>query len=302
MPSKTVTIIEVGPRDGLQNEPTFIPTEVKLDFIRELSTSGLQTIEATAFVSPQWVPQMTDHKTILDTLPLNTSIRYPVLVPNQRGLENAIQCGVKDIAVFTAASNTFSEKNTHCNIEASLSRIDDIMTTAHSHNIRVRAYISCVLGCPYEGDIIPSDVCSVARHLNDLGITEISLGDTIGNGTPASTERLLDTILKNVSADHIAVHFHDTQGRAIDNIQVALDAGIRTIDSSAGGLGGCPYAPGAAGNVATEDVINLLDSLGYQHGINQRIIQSAAKKIHVYIQDALLARKTPNQHKKKKGG
>lgn len=279
MPSKTVTIVEVGPRDGLQNEQRFIPTELKLQFIHDLAASGLTTIEATAFVSPQWVPQMADHEAILRSLPLDKGIRYPVLVPNLRGFENALACGVKDIAVFTAASNTFSEKNTHCSIETGLSRIKGIVTAAADHGIRVRGYISCVLGCPYEGEIKPQQVTTVVQQLMNLGIEEISLGDTIGIGTSESTAACLAALLPEVPSECLAVHFHDTHGRAIDNIEVALDAGIRIVDSSAGGLGGCPYAPGAAGNVSTERVIDLLDQKNYHHGLNRQQIQAASQAI-----------------------
>jgi hydroxymethylglutaryl-CoA lyase len=263
-----VKIVEVGPRDGLQNEKHSISLATKLELIERLAAAGLRTIEAGAFVSPKWVPQMADSLQVLQALDLNAGIDYPVLVPNDKGLDAALEAGVREIAVFGAASEAFSHKNINASIAESLLRFESVMKRAQAANIKVRGYVSCVLGCPYEGDIAPYKVAEVARALYDMGCYEISLGDTIGVGTPNKVTAMLDAVTEVVPVTKLAGHFHDTYGMAIANIHTALQAGVRTFDSSVAGLGGCPYAKGASGNVATEDVVYLLHGLGYHTGVD----------------------------------
>ncbi len=263
-----VRIVEVGPRDGLQNEPTQVPTTVKLEFIERLAATGLKTIEATAFVSPRWVPQMSDHSQILGALPRNTDIAYPVLVPNLRGFEAAAAAGAREVAIFAAASETFSQRNINCSIAESLERFHPVFAAARSAGIRVRGYVSCALGCPYEGFVPPEKVAEVAGALFENGCYEISLGDTIGVGTPNRTEALIQTVGARIPIERLAGHFHDTYGQALANIYVALQLGVQVFDASVSGLGGCPYAPGAAGNVATEDLLYMLDGMGIETGVN----------------------------------
>ncbi len=265
---KSVTLVEVGPRDGLQNEPDFVPTATKIDFINQLSLTGLKKIEATSFVSPKWVPQMADHAEVMQAITRNPAVSYAALVPNQQGLENALKTKPDEIAVFTAASETFSQKNTHCSIAESLERIQTVVNAAQAENIPVRAYISCVLGCPYEGNIITQHVTELAKQLHEMGCYQISLGDTIGIGTANQAAQLIREVAQAVPLENIAIHFHDTYGQALANIYACLELGITTIDSSVAGLGGCPYAPGASGNVATEDVVYLLNGLGIDTGID----------------------------------
>lgn len=264
----SVKIVEVGPRDGLQNEPEIIPTNIKLQFIHALTQSGLSVIEATSFVSPKWIPQMADHVEIMHGLKKDTLARYPVLVPNIKGMEAAIASECKDIAVFTAASETFSRKNTNSSIQESLQQIKEIITIANREKIAVRGYVSCVLGCPYEGEISFEKVTEVTDALYQLGCYEISLGDTIGVGTPLKTQELIHTVSQHVPIKHLAVHLHDTYGQALANIYAALETGIATIDSSVAGLGGCPYAPGASGNVSTEDVVYMLEGMNIKTGVD----------------------------------
>ncbi|KMJ53267.1 hydroxymethylglutaryl-CoA lyase [Vogesella sp. EB] len=263
-----VKIVEVGPRDGLQNEKHSISLATKLELIERLAAAGLRTIEAGAFVSPKWVPQMADSLQVLQALNLNAGIDYPVLVPNDKGLDAALEAGVREIAVFGAASEAFSHKNINASIAESLLRFESVMKRAQAANIKVRGYVSCVLGCPYEGDIAPYKVAEVARALYNMGCYEISLGDTIGVGTPNKVTAMLDAVTEVVPVTKLAGHFHDTYGMAIANIHTALQAGVRTFDSSVAGLGGCPYAKGASGNVATEDVVYLLHGLGYHTGVD----------------------------------
>lgn len=263
-----VKIVEVSPRDGLQNEPHTIPTETKIDFINQLSETGLTVIEATSFVSPKWIPQLADHSDVFKGIKKNPKITYPVFVPNVAGLERAIESGVKSIALFSTPSETFSKKNINCSVGENLENIANMIEISRSHSVSVRAYVSCVLGCPYEGEISPKAVVSLAEKLHKLGCNEISLGDTIGIGTPGKTKILLEEIIKHIPVDHIAVHFHDTYGQALANIYVALTLGIHIIDSSVAGLGGCPYAKGASGNVATEDVLYMLNGLGIKTGVD----------------------------------
>jgi hydroxymethylglutaryl-CoA lyase len=263
-----VTIVEVGPRDGLQNEKAKLTAITKIELIERLANCGIPVVEAGSFVSPKWVPQMADTEDVMSGLKAMPGTRYPVLVPNMTGYERAVRSGAKEIAVFTAASETFSQRNTNCSINESIERLDPVIKSAIDSGIKVRAYVSCVLGCPYEGDIDSSSVSNVCENLLELGCGEISLGDTIGVGTPSLANALVKTVSSVVPVGQLAVHFHDTYGQALANILACLDAGIRTIDSSVSGLGGCPYANGATGNVATEDVVYMLHGLGLDTGIN----------------------------------
>ena len=263
-----VKIVEVGPRDGLQNEKHSVGLATKLELIRRLADSGLTCIEAGAFVSPKWVPQMADSLQVLQALDMDACIDYPVLVPNDKGLDAALEAGVREIAVFGAASEAFSQKNINASIAESLLRFESVMKRAQAAGIKVRGYVSCVVGCPYEGEVAPYKVAEVARALYAMGCYEISLGDTIGVGTPNKVTAMLDAVCDVVPVQKLAGHFHDTYGMAIANIHTALQAGLRTFDSSVSGLGGCPYAKGASGNVATEDVVYLLHGLGYHTGVD----------------------------------
>lgn len=280
---KQVKIVEVSPRDGLQNETTKIPTELKLQLIHALTQSGLQDIEITSYVSPKWVPQLADHHQIAQSLNLNSNTRYIALVPNQQGLDSALKDGVKHIAVFTAASDSFSKKNTNSTIATSLRELDSVITKAKAKGMTVRGYVSCVMSCPYEGVTQPEKVADITKALFDMGCHEISLGDTIGVGTPIQSKHLLEAVTKKVPIKHLAVHFHDTYGQALANIYSALEEGISIIDSSAAGLGGCPYAPGAGGNVATEDVLFLCQGLGIQTGVDLAALTHAGKVITDYL-------------------
>lgn len=278
-----VSIVEVGPRDGLQNESTSVPTDIKLQLIDKLADSGLMTIEATSFVSPKWVPQLADASALLSQLDLNSGIDYPVLTPNMKGYENALQAGAKKVAVFAAASESFAQKNTNCSIAESIERFKPICDAAQKDNVLVRGYVSCVMGCPYEGNIDPAVVVEVSNKLLDLGCYEVSLGDTIGIGNAGMTSQLLDTVLASISVDKIAAHFHNTYGQALANLLVALQYGVSTIDASVSGLGGCPYAKGASGNVATEDVVYMLDGLGIDSGVNLEKLIEAGNFISNYL-------------------
>jgi len=272
-----VRIVEVGPRDGLQNEPRNVATETKIQFIRLLADAGLRTIEATAFVSPKWVPQMADHVEVMRALPRREGVTYPVLVPNLRGFEAAVEAGATEVAVFAAASETFSQRNINCTIAQSLERFAPVFAAARAAGIRVRGYVSCVLGCPYEGAIDPARVADVAARLFDAGCYEISLGDTIGVGTPTRTMSMIAAVAQRIPAEHLAGHFHDTYGQALVNIYASIESGLRVFDASVSGLGGCPYAPGAAGNVATEDLVYMLDGMGIETGIDlDRLIAAGA--------------------------
>ena len=268
----SVRIVEVGPRDGLQNEKTIVDVNTKVELITQLREAGLTYIEAGSFVSPKWVPQMAGSHEVFAALSMqpssNLDITYAALTPNMQGLERAIASGVKEVAVFAAASETFSQKNINCSIDESLARFLPVMAKAKSENISVRGYVSCVLGCPYEGSVSVAQVDEVAQQLLHMGCYEISLGDTIGVGTPASTSALLDKLLASIPTDKLAMHMHDTYGQALANILIALQMGISVIDSSIAGLGGCPYANGASGNVATEDLVYMLTGLGIDHGVD----------------------------------
>jgi hydroxymethylglutaryl-CoA lyase len=263
-----VKIVEVGPRDGLQNEKQTVTTQTKLELIDRLGQAGLRVIEATAFVSPKWVPQMSDHVEILQQLKRRAGIAYPVLAPNMKGYEAAIGAGAKEVAVFAAASETFSKRNINCSIAESIERFKPIFAAARIDGIKVRGYVSCVVGCPYEGAIAAEQVASVSGDLYDLGSYEVSLGDTIGVGTPASVVRMLEVVAQRVPKEKLAGHYHDTYGMAAANVHASYQFGLRTFDSSVSGLGGCPYAKGASGNVATEDLIYLLSGLGATTGVD----------------------------------
>ncbi|KAI7827166.1 hydroxymethylglutaryl-CoA lyase [Gamsiella multidivaricata] len=266
--SKFVKIVEVGPRDGLQNEKSVIPAETKIEFINRLSDTGLSVVEATSFVSPKWVPQMGDAKKVITSIKHKDGVSYPCLTPNIKGLDAAIEAGVKEVAVFLAASESFSKKNINCTIEESFERVKPLIAKAKEHGILVRGYVSCVVGCPYEGPISPKKVAEVSKKLYEMGCYEISLGDTIGVGTPGTFQDLLEAVSQGVPVKALAVHCHDTYGQALANIHCALDMGVRVVDSSMAGLGGCPYAPGASGNVATEDVVYMLQGMQYETGVD----------------------------------
>lgn len=269
---ESVTIVEVGPRDGLQNEAQVIATETKIELIERLAAAGLPVVEATAFVSPKWVPQMADHDAVLRGIRRRAGVRYPVLTPNLQGLEGAAAAGADEVAVFGAASESFSRKNINCSIAESLERFLPVVEAARARGIRVRGYVSCVLGCPYEGEIAPAAVASVAKALYSMGCYEISLGDTIGVGTPLKAKRMVEAVAEHVPIERLAAHFHDTYGQALANLYAVLEQGVGTIDSSVGGLGGCPYAKGASGNVATEDVIYMLQGMGIETGVDLKSV------------------------------
>lgn len=276
MPSypQRVKVVEVGPRDGLQNESTPIDTDTKVEFINGLSDTGLSVIEASSFVSPKWVPQLADADEVMARITRKTDVSYPVLVPNIKGLERALAAGGKEIAVFSAASEAFSQKNTNCSIDESIERFRPVIARAQEEGVRVRGYISCVLGCPYEGAVDPQRVAAVARQLYGLGCYEISLGDTIGIGTPLQARDMVATVARVVPIEHVAVHFHDTRGQALANILACLELGVSVVDSSVGGLGGCAYASGATGNVATEDVLYMLHGMDIETGVDMdRLIE-----------------------------
>lgn len=292
---REVKLVEVGPRDGLQNEPKIISPDRKIKLVQKLVDAGCKNIETASFVSPKWVPAMADAKEVvtglhnwrmsmsaamsMSTPKLYRDVTFSVLTPNEQGMKDALSCGkgaVDEIAIFAAASETFSHKNLGCSIESSMKRFDKVVEMAKGHDIPIRGYVSCVLGCPYEGTIEKSDVARVSERLAQLGCHEISLGDTIGVGTPEQTIQMLNEVLIGIDKEMIAVHFHDTYGQALANIYAALGTGIRTIDSSVAGLGGCPYASGASGNVATEDVVYMLNGMNMDCGIDlQKLIHAS---------------------------
>jgi len=263
-----VRVVEVGPRDGLQNEPGIVPTAVKIELIERLAAAGLPAVESTSFVSPRWIPQLADAGDVLAGLARRSGTAYPALVPNLKGLERALEAGVEEIAVFTAASETFNRKNINTSIAGSLARIRELAGPALENGLRIRGYVSCVLGCPYEGPVAEETVVDVARALLELGCYEVSLGDTIGVGTPVAARRLFLAVADECGMARLAAHFHDTRGQALANIFACLEAGVTTVDASVAGLGGCPYAEGASGNVATEDLVYLLHGLGIRTGID----------------------------------
>ena len=264
----SVRIVEVGPRDGLQNEPRNVPVATRIELVEALAEAGLRDIEVGSFVSPRWVPQMAGAAEVFAGLRRRSGISYSALVPNDQGLAAARQAGVTEISIFAAASESFSRRNINCGIDESLDRLSAVARQAVGEGMRVRGYVSCVLGCPYEGRIDPEAVASVSRALMRMGCHEISLGDTIGVGTPLLARRLVERIARDVPVGKLAVHFHDTHGQALANILACLDLGVATIDAAVAGLGGCPYARGATGNVATEDVVYMLEGLGIEHGVD----------------------------------
>ncbi|WP_019815105.1 hydroxymethylglutaryl-CoA lyase [Saccharomonospora saliphila] len=264
-----VTIWEVGPRDGLQNESSVVPVEVKLEFLDRLAMSGLTTVEATSFVRPEWVPQLADAETLLERLSPLDGVRYPVLVPNRRGLERALAAGVSDIAVFASATETFARRNLNSGLDEQFAMFEPVVTRARAEGLDVRGYVSMCFGDPWEGPVDPGQVVRVGRRLLDLGCTQLSLGDTVGVATAGSVEALLDAFTADgVDVGVLAVHFHDTYGQALANTLAALRRGVTTVDASAGGLGGCPYAESATGNLATEDLVWMLEGLGVRHGVD----------------------------------
>lgn len=269
---ESVRIVDVGPRDGLQNEPTQISHTDKARMIHALSNSGVSSVEIGAFVSPKWIPQMANTKELIPILSRYPNVKYSVLTPNLRGFQDALSTGkglIDEIAVFTAASDAFTQKNINCSVEESLGRFKEVIENAKSESLLVRGYISCTLGCPYQGYVSPSRVADVAQRLYQMGCSEISLGDTIGVGSPLSTVKMIEAVVNaGVPIQSLAVHFHDTYGQALANILAALECGVQVIDTSISGLGGCPYAPGASGNVATEDVVYLLNGLGIECGVD----------------------------------
>jgi hydroxymethylglutaryl-CoA lyase len=265
---KSVRLFEVGPRDGLQNEPHDVTTAIKIELVDRLAACGLSTIESTSFVSPKWVPRMADNAQVMAGIARQDGISYPVLTPNMRGYKDARAAGADTVCVFSAASETFSQKNTNCSIAESLARAEPIVAAAKADGIRARGYISCALGCPYEGDIEPAAVADLAKALDAMGCYEISLGDTVGFGTPLQARALVETVAEQVPAGRLAAHFHDTYGQALANLAAVLECGVAVIDTSLGGLGGCPYAKGAKGNVATEDVLYMLNGMGIETGVD----------------------------------
>ena len=275
----SVRIVEVGPRDGLQNEKVLIPTEQKIQFIQMLAAAGLPVVEATSFVSPRAIPQLGDASAVMAGLTRFPATEYPVLVPNIKGMERAIGAGVRSIAVFTAASESFTRHNINATIAESLANFQPVVRLAQQEGIPVRGYISTVFGCPYEGRVAPQKVLDVARALLEMGISELSLGDTIGVATPNQVAEIIELLLYqgNIPVDQLAVHFHDTRGTALANVLMALQLGISIVDASAGGLGGCPYAPGAAGNLATEDLLYMLHGMGIQTGVSlERVVEATS--------------------------
>ncbi len=265
---RQVRIVEVGPRDGLQNEKMEVPTKVKLELIERLADAGLPAVEATAFVSPKWIPQMADHTEVLEGIRRKPGVSYPVLTPNLKGFQAAHAAGATEVAIFGAASESVSQKNINCSIEESLERFRPVADAAKAANVKLRGYLSCVLGCPYEGDVPPQKVAEVAGALYDMGCYEVSLGDTIGVGTPGKTQQMIEAVAKRVPLERLAGHYHDTYGQALANIYASMQLGMATFDSSVAGLGGCPYAKGASGNVATEDVVYMLHGLGIRTGVD----------------------------------
>lgn len=274
---KFVHLVEVGPRDGLQNEPLPVPTKLKVELINRLTASGLKTIETTSFVSPKRIPQLADATEVINSITKKSDVDYPVLVPNEQGMHTAIQANAKCIAVLSTVSETFSQKNTNCSILEGIKRIEKIIMLAQPHQIKVRGYISCVLGCPYEGETSMQQCLEVAKVLLQLGCYEISLGDTIGVGTPLQAKKLIDVLTTKIPVAKLAAHFHDTYGQALANIFAVLEQGISTVDCSIAGLGGCPYARGASGNVATEDVLYMLQGMGIETGVDLNAILATSK-------------------------
>jgi hydroxymethylglutaryl-CoA lyase len=279
-----VVVVEVGPRDGLQNESAAVPTDVKVAFVDALSAAGLPVVEATAFVSPRAIPQLADAEEVFQRIAKRPGVRYPVLVPNEKGLDRAKAAGAREIAVFTAASETFNRKNINASIDESFARFAPVIRRAREDGMRVRGYVSCGFGCPYEGPVLPASAARVARRLLDAGCDEVSLGDTIGVGVPIQVPEVVGRCVDaGVPLSRLALHFHDTRGTALANVAEGLRQGVRIFDSSAGGLGGCPFAPGAAGNVATEDLLYLLHGMGYETGVDLALVAAATGALSLAI-------------------
>lgn len=290
MSQPAVRLMEVGARDGLQNETQILPPSIRAAFIQKLVNAGLRHIEAGAFVSPRWVPQMAETDAVLKALPIRDGVTYSVLVPNEHGMSMAIENGCRDVAIFTAASETFNRRNINCSIDESLARFEPVIAAAKDNGIRVRGYVSCVLGCPIDGAVPIANVVRVSKRLYRMGCYEISLGDTIGAGVPSDVRNLVSACAKEVPVEHLAAHFHDTWGMAVANCLAALEAGVRAFDSSVSGLGGCPYSPGATGNVATEDLVYLFEGMGLATGIDLESVVSAGD-----FADQYLGRKTASR-------
>jgi isopropylmalate/homocitrate/citramalate synthase len=286
----SVKIVEVGPRDGLQNEKVVIPTEAKIDYITALADAGLRVIEAGAFVSPKWVPQMADSAEVFANIPKDPGVEYPVLVPNMKGLDRALEAGVKSIAIFTASSESFNKRNINMSIDESFQNYAPVAVRARSEGLRVRGYVSTAFGCPYEGEVPPEKVLEVSARLLDIGCYEVSVGDTIGVGTPMQVQGVIGMLLQVIPATKLAMHFHDTRGTALANTLAALETGIATFDASAGGLGGCPYAPGASGNMATEDLVYMLDAMAIESGVDLARLVAASSIIAPYLDHPLPGR------------
>jgi hydroxymethylglutaryl-CoA lyase len=286
----TVKIVEVGPRDGLQNEKVTIPTDAKISYITALADAGLRVIEAGAFVSPKWVPQMADTAEVYRNIPKDPGVEYPVLVPNLKGLERAIEAGVKSIAIFTAASETFNKRNINMTIDESFANYAPVAAKAIGEGMRVRGYVSTAFGCPYEGEVAPEKVLEVSARLLDLGCHEVSVGDTIGVGAPMQVQGVIGILLQVIPPSKLAMHFHDTRGTALANTLAALEMGIATFDTSSGGLGGCPYAPGASGNMATEDLVYMLDKMAIETGVDLNRLVAASSIIAPYLDHPLPGR------------
>ena len=287
---RRVSIVEVGPRDGLQNEETAVPTEIKVGLIDRLTDAGLAAIEAASFVSPKWVPQMADATRVMTAIRRAPGVRYPVLTPNMKGFDAALTAKCDEVAVFVAASETFSQRNINCSIAESLERARPVTEAARTHGVRVRGYISCVLGCPYEGEVAAERVRDVAAALKRLGCYQVSLGDTIGTGTPGKTQKLIATVAEAVPVCELAGHFHDTYGQALANVYASMELGVDTFDSSVSGLGGCPYAKGATGNLATEDLLYMLDGLGIDTGVDMTGSRVAGSYICQFLGRAPVSR------------
>ena len=275
MIAKKIQIVEVGPRDGLQNEKEWVRTETKIALIEKLAEAGITKIETASFVSPKWVPQMKDAFEVLSGIERRPGVTYPVLTPNLKGFERALEAGVTEVAVFGAASEAFSQKNINCSISESVERFRPVLEAAQKNSVRVRGYISCVLGCPYQGEVPLENVVNLAENMLEMGCYEISLGDTIGIGTPLKAKKMVETVAEKVPVSNLALHFHDTRGQALANIYACLELGVSVIDASVSGLGGCPYAQGASGNVATEDVVYMLHGIGIKTGVDiEKLIET----------------------------
>jgi isopropylmalate/homocitrate/citramalate synthase len=290
IPVDSVKIVEVGPRDGLQNEKVVVPADIKVDYITALSDAGLRVIEAGAFVSPKWVPQMAGTAEVYANIPKDPGVEYPVLVPNMKGLERAMEVGVTSIAIFTAASDTFNKRNINMSIDESFENYAPVAVRARAEGMRVRGYVSTAFGCPYEGEVPPEKVLEVSARLLDLGCYEVSVGDTIGVGTPMQVQGVIGMLLQVIPASKLAMHFHDTRGTALANSLAALEMGIATYDAASGGLGGCPYAPGASGNLATEDLVYMLDAMAIETGVDIKRLVGASQIIAPYLDHPLPGR------------